>query len=410
MIDNGVDNEQRIQIVDHFTRQLKNSGYQRQQISEIVVSSLTGWLKKEERLKEAGKRFRSAEETLSERLKNKLLEVNSWYKDKVVVEDDDLHKEKDRFLWEDKPDSMPKALGSSVGNWRKGAEARKRRLEELKEVIEDGKGILETAKNKVQGVVFVQHTEYSRLAQNIREKLKLLKVLGSFKIKLVERTGDTLVDLLHKSNSWANEDCLRDDCLVCKLTQYGSKKGSCRKRNITYETFCITCERDKEKEKESLQNSDQIRSPKSDQIQSEVNSKSESIPEQIASFIDKFKKLSNNSEGIEDVDNDDKIEEEADEETESTHDKVVKENDDYEIEKTRKKRSREESKGATAKEESDHHKAKGKGKLEFKSKYIGESSCSAYERGKEHAAALRDLSEQSHMLKHTILSHGGVHL
>ena len=62
-------------------------------------------------------------------------------------------------------------------------------------------------------------------------------------MKIVERTGDTLVDLLHKSNSWANEDCERTECLVCSSSEYGSKKGSCRKRNITYETFCITCQK-----------------------------------------------------------------------------------------------------------------------------------------------------------------------
>ena len=62
-------------------------------------------------------------------------------------------------------------------------------------------------------------------------------------MKIVERTGSTLVDTLNKNNAWADVDCLRDDCIVCTSDIKGVKKGSCRKRNTNYETFFVTCQK-----------------------------------------------------------------------------------------------------------------------------------------------------------------------
>ena len=56
-------------------------------------------------------------------------------------------------------------------------------------------------------MIYVQHTSHSKLARQIREKLKTLENVGAFKIKIIERTGNTLVDILHKSNAWNNQDC-----------------------------------------------------------------------------------------------------------------------------------------------------------------------------------------------------------
>ena len=40
--------------------------------------------------------------------------------------------------------------------------------------------------------------------------------------------------------------------------------------------------------------------------------------------------------------------------------------------------------------------------------YIGESGRSLYERGKEHWKAFREAREDSHILKHHLVHHGGV--
>ena len=87
---------------------------------------------------------------------------------------------------------------SAVGNWRKGTKMKgKREKERLAELLDDGERLVESDK-KIQGVFFIQHTKHSTLAQNIREKLRVLEFVESFKIKIVERTGNTLVDTLHR--------------------------------------------------------------------------------------------------------------------------------------------------------------------------------------------------------------------
>ena len=46
-----------------------------------------------------------------------------------------------------------------------------------------------------------------------------------------------------KSNPWANTDCLRADCPLCRARREGDEtvKGSCRTRSITYSSTCTLC-------------------------------------------------------------------------------------------------------------------------------------------------------------------------
>ena len=91
MLDEKVTAEERISIVDHFTQQLWNSGYKEVQIREIILSSLKGTIRKEERQKMEGKkRYRTAQETLPERMRKKLLEKCSWYKEDDDKKGDDV--------------------------------------------------------------------------------------------------------------------------------------------------------------------------------------------------------------------------------------------------------------------------------------------------------------------------------
>ena len=72
-----------------------------------------------------------------------------------------------------------------------------KKVERLKEIIEEGDKVDNRGKDKIQSVIFIQHTLHSKLAQNIREKLKVIETVGQFKFKTVERTGNTLVDSRH---------------------------------------------------------------------------------------------------------------------------------------------------------------------------------------------------------------------
>jgi hypothetical protein len=82
-------------------------------------------------------------------------------------------------------------------------------------------------------------------------KQVLLQV--GYRLKIVERAGDSLEGLLHKSNPWSGADCAREKCLLCETKQshpqYENQR--CSKRNVVYETWCETCRLEDEKTTET---------------------------------------------------------------------------------------------------------------------------------------------------------------
>ena len=70
----------------------------------------------------------------------------------------------------------------------------------------------------------------------------MLKTTG-YKIKLVERSGRSLTQILTKSNPWGGGDCGRGGCILCQTKAETGKNltQSCTKRNIVYETWCADC-------------------------------------------------------------------------------------------------------------------------------------------------------------------------
>ena len=86
-------------------------------------------------------------------------------------------------------------------------------------------------------VLFCPQTPFGALANKLKEKEKLLSELCGETVKIVERSGTTIKQLLVKSNPWQKGTvCSRaeTDCLLC---QTGKGKWDCRKRNLVYETF-----------------------------------------------------------------------------------------------------------------------------------------------------------------------------
>ena len=50
-----------------------------------------------------------------------------------------------------------------------------------------------------------------------------LQILTGYKLKVVERSGAKLEDILHSSNPWSGKDCGRNNCLLC-VTKIQQKK------------------------------------------------------------------------------------------------------------------------------------------------------------------------------------------
>ena len=51
------------------------------------------------------------------------------------------------------------------------------------------------------------------------------------------------VEILHKADPWAGQDCLRPHCMLCKTKIKTCKQMNqdCTKRNIIYEIWCMKC-------------------------------------------------------------------------------------------------------------------------------------------------------------------------
>jgi len=101
----------------------------------------------------------------------------------------------------------------------------------------------------------VPHTENSVLAKRIRNKLKVFEEISTIRVKLVERTGEKLCDILHKSNPWEAIHCPRDDCIFCS-SKDEKLIGKCKKRNIVYETECQICKEEMREEEERTKGAD----------------------------------------------------------------------------------------------------------------------------------------------------------
>ena len=60
----------------------------------------------------------------------------------------------------------------------------------------------ETNESKIKAVMFVPYTEGGELARKLRENVENINKLTNNRVKIIERTGIELQDLLTKSDPW----------------------------------------------------------------------------------------------------------------------------------------------------------------------------------------------------------------
>ena len=98
--------------------------------------------------------------------------------------------------------------------------------------------------------MFVPFTTGSKLAKDLRDAEDKLGGMTGYMLKLVEKAGDKLEDLLTKSNPWQGMDCGRPGCLLCKtkLKTGSNLSQDCHTRNLVYESWCMTCLKREEEE------------------------------------------------------------------------------------------------------------------------------------------------------------------
>ena len=80
---------------------------------------------------------------------------------------------------------------------------------------------------RVKAVMFVPYTPYSELAKKLREAEEKLESRTGYRLKMVERAGAKLEDLLYTSDPWRGKDCGRELCMLCSSKE---KTGKLKKQ------------------------------------------------------------------------------------------------------------------------------------------------------------------------------------
>ena len=232
----GENNEQREynKVVEQFTQELRNSEYKYSTAKEIVVSGLRGLRTRLKNRKMKGQdKYRTAASTARTREKKKLLERENWYKNKENTEVENTEK---------------------IRVHRRSLRTKKpTKIQINKENLQ------------VKAVMFVPFTPGSELARKLRENEEKMGKFTNNKLKIVERAGVKLQDILTKANPWKGQECQRTNCILCLTKQRTEKNQTqdCHKRNLVYETRCLTCEN---KEKERIENSGSTEEEKREQM------------------------------------------------------------------------------------------------------------------------------------------------
>ena len=92
----------------------------------------------------------------------------------------------------------------------------------------------------IESVLFIQYTPNSALKKTLPDlENKIKGKRDSTKVRIVERAGPTVFDLIGKRSTWKTETCGRPACTPCS-----GKAGSCRKLNLVYSITCQECMKD----------------------------------------------------------------------------------------------------------------------------------------------------------------------
>ena len=92
--------------------------------------------------------------------------------------------------------------------------------------------------------MFITHTHHSELAGDLRDTENKFEQMTDMRLKLVEKAGTKIGDILTDGDPWSGQNCTRIKCWLCatKLKTGKNLRQECNKRNLVYETYCMSCE------------------------------------------------------------------------------------------------------------------------------------------------------------------------
>ena len=168
-----------------------------------------------------GRLYKSADETLDPRNRDRLMKKTTWYKSWS----------RGTTTTPDSPSTSGKQR--SHGTRGAGSPAKKPRLEDRK---------LEVA-----GALFIQRTAEGKLAEALRREEQVISKLAGYKVYKMERAGSKLEDLLTRSDPFSGADCQREKCYPCLTKAISLKWLPCWRVNCTYIAECFKCKEEGKK-------------------------------------------------------------------------------------------------------------------------------------------------------------------
>ena len=85
----------------------------------------------------------------------------------------------------------------------------------------------------------IPQTPMGVLARDTKEVLQCMEHQTKFRVKVMERAGTSLQNLLSQTSIWKGLPCGRTECVP--YTQGGEEIPPCTKSNVVYENICVTC-------------------------------------------------------------------------------------------------------------------------------------------------------------------------
>ena len=170
----------RAKVIDEYGMKLRTSGYSMEVTRRILSNGMKGYVAKVTRRKKSGSRIhRTAMESSSDRLKKKMIGRNNWFRGG--------RRSDEKYV--DKGAMKSKNCGATNTKVNKNL--------------------------RVRAALFVEQSPRGELASAIREQLQRMEGVMGFRIRVVERTGRSLLSLFPQSIIWRGEQCGRNDCVTC---------------------------------------------------------------------------------------------------------------------------------------------------------------------------------------------------
>jgi hypothetical protein len=212
--------EERIVALNIFSQKLINSGHSLKTIRGILVSGITGHVRKVARCKKLGTPLhRSANQSANSRRTKKLLARSQWFRSSKEGEEEEA--------------TTPPATSEERRVADRGAGGKQAGSNITNKPQERSAPVRTTT------VLFVEFSKEGSLQKEMRGVLDRLKPMLGFGVRVTERGGTTLGSMLSNKNLWNGQPCGRPKCRPC--AQEGEKKEACTSKNIVYESECRKC-------------------------------------------------------------------------------------------------------------------------------------------------------------------------